>query len=592
MRKFQLWLVTVVVLCLSLFTGTVLAQTTAQDCDLTSPGEFNTRGNEKLANRDYDGAMADYDCALQIDPNYSTAIINRGNVFRSLGNYDQAIVEYNKALDLDRDNQRAYYRRGFAYFSKGDMQNALADYNHSIELEPVNPDAFNERGRVYLRLKQYQDSINDFTQSLQLGYRDPYISYYNRGTAYLQMKDYAKAEEDLTLTLSLNPDYAVAYNNRGNIYYAQGDYQRAIEDYDRSIELRGDQEGHLPYFNRALAYSNLGDYNQAVADFSDAIRIDPNYLRAYINRGDAYTSQGDSAALADYATWIERNEQRTISNPITGALDAIPLDLTEGTVYQIPFAAQAGQSLSIAAVTRGGSAVDPLIVLLDASGTPVAADNDGGINLDAIITQYEVPQDANYTLLVTHGDGGSAGRIELTVTFDGEALPVFATYELVVGQQATVFTTGNTVLNVRSGPGLDFPRVVQLEPGTNVTLLEGPRKEDGYAWWRIRTADGQEGWSVERVEEEQTLQPALIIGGQGKINTINDTLNVRADAGLSFDVVTQLPSGTVVTIIDGPKIGDELIWWQIRTPNGEEGWVVERIQRQHTLIGIPPQKAS
>lgn len=590
MRRIRRWLFVVVVF--SLLAGTVHAQDTAQACDLNSPAEFNTRGNEKLANRDYEGALADYDCALQLDPNYLTAIINRGNVFRSLGQYDQAIAEYNIALERDPNNQRAYYRRGFAYFSMGDMQNALADYNRSIELEPVNPDAFNERGRVHLELEQYQSAIDDFTQSLQLGYRDPYISYYNRGTAYLRMRDYAKAEEDLNLALSVNPDYAVAYNNRGNIYYAQGDYQRAIEDYDRAIALRGDQENHLPYFNRGLAYSNLGDYAQAVADFAESIRIEPAYIRAYLNRGDAYQALDNPAALADYEEWVQRNRQRTLSNPISGPIDAVPLDLNAGMVYEIPFAAQAGQSLSIAARTQGSSRLDPLIVLLDASGRPVAADNDGGVNLDAIIPQFAVPQDANYTLLVTHGDGGSSGRLELTLTFDGEALPVFTIYALAVGEQATVFTTGNTVLNVRGGPGLDFPVVARLEPRTNVTLLEGPRKEDGYAWWRIRTADGQEGWSVERVDEEQTLQPALVIGGAAKINTENDTLNVRADAGLSFDIVTQLPSGTLVTVIDGPKAGDDLIWWKIRTPNGEEGWVVERVQRQHTLIGQPNRTGS
>jgi hypothetical protein len=47
--------------------------------------------------------------------------------------------------------------------------------------------------------------------------------------------------------------------------------------------------------------------------------------------------------------------------------------------------------------------------------------------------------------------------------------------------------------------------VVQLEPGTVVTVLEGPQVVDDLSWWRIRTADGQEGWAVERVADDRTL---------------------------------------------------------------------------------------
>lgn len=139
---------------------------------------------------------------------------------------------------------------------------------------------------------------------------------------------------------------------------------------------------------------------------------------------------------------------------------------------------------------------------------------------------------------------------------------------------------------MRSGPGLNFEIVGRLERETIVTLLEGPRKADGLAWWRVETADGLSGWSVERVDEEQTLQPPLVIGGEATVYPISgDLLNVREDAGRSFALVTQLAPGVVVTIQDGPQTADGFRWWKIQLPDGTEGWAVDEADGEQTLIG-------
>ena len=39
--------------------------------------------------------------------------------------------------------------------------------------------------------------------------------------------------------------------------------------------------------NRGIAYGKAGDYDRAIADFDAALRINPNHVRAYLNRGNA-----------------------------------------------------------------------------------------------------------------------------------------------------------------------------------------------------------------------------------------------------------------------------------------------------------------
>ncbi|MCB9452690.1 MAG: SH3 domain-containing protein [Anaerolineaceae bacterium] len=78
---------------------------------------------------------------------------------------------------------------------------------------------------------------------------------------------------------------------------------------------------------------------------------------------------------------------------------------------------------------------------------------------------------------------------------------------LSIGGNAQVQTTGGDALNVRSGPGRSFAIVTILANDTPVTLIDGPQNSDGFRWWKIRTADGTEGWTIEAADDVQTLIP-------------------------------------------------------------------------------------
>ncbi|MBK9710003.1 MAG: Dyp-type peroxidase [Kouleothrix sp.] len=65
---------------------------------------------------------------------------------------------------------------------------------------------------------------------------------------------------------------------------------------------------------------------------------------------------------------------------------------------------------------------------------------------------------------------------------------------LRVGGRAEVSGTGGDPLRMRDQPGLGGKIQALLPPGTQMTLLEGPRPADGHNWWRARTTDGRAGW--------------------------------------------------------------------------------------------------
>jgi lipoprotein NlpI len=73
------------------------------------------------------------------------AFINRGKARADKGTLDAAIADYDKAISLDPNWARIYNNRGFAKVRKGDFDAAIADLDKAIALDPTDAYAYNNR---------------------------------------------------------------------------------------------------------------------------------------------------------------------------------------------------------------------------------------------------------------------------------------------------------------------------------------------------------------------------------------------------------------------------------------------------------------
>ena len=64
------------------------------------------RGNAKDELKQYSEAIADYDKAIELDPNFAAAYTNRGTAKAQLKQYSEAIADYDKAIELDPNLQQ------------------------------------------------------------------------------------------------------------------------------------------------------------------------------------------------------------------------------------------------------------------------------------------------------------------------------------------------------------------------------------------------------------------------------------------------------------------------------------------------------
>jgi len=68
--------------------------------------------------------------------------------------------------------------------------------------------------------------------------------------------------------------------------------------------------------------------------------------------------------------------------------------------------------------------------------------------------------------------------------------------EIAPGAQVVVQGTLGQGLNLRASASTTARLVGSAKDGNVLTVLEGPQEADGYTWWKVRTADGKEGWAA------------------------------------------------------------------------------------------------
>ena len=159
------------------------------------PDAWWWRGSAYFEKEDYDKAIADFTQAIELKPENPNAYLGRGIAYLRKENYDKAIADFTQAIELKPENPNAYLIRGIAYSGSGKTDHAIADFDNAIEFKPENQNAYLERGRAYLEKEDYDKAIADFTQAIELNPEDP-DAYLWRGRAYLKKEDYDKAFED------------------------------------------------------------------------------------------------------------------------------------------------------------------------------------------------------------------------------------------------------------------------------------------------------------------------------------------------------------------------------------------------------------
>ncbi|MBD2514567.1 tetratricopeptide repeat protein [Nostoc sp. FACHB-973] len=267
---------------------------------------YTSRGGIRYLSNDYQGALADYNQAIQLDPDSAENYLWRANVRSLLKDNQGALADCNQAIKSQPDNGDGYSCRGSVRSDLKDYQGALVDLDQAIKFTPDDISYYFDRAKVRYILQDYKAALADYNQTIKIQPELP-IVYTHRGSMYRKLKDYKAALADYNQAIQLDPNDAVAYSYRGDIYGEMKDYQRALADLAHALQLQPQLQGaYFIYLTRSDIYKDLKDYQAALADANQLIKLQPNNGSGYLTRSTIYIELKDyQAALADANQWIK-----------------------------------------------------------------------------------------------------------------------------------------------------------------------------------------------------------------------------------------------------------------------------------------------
>jgi TolB-like protein/Flp pilus assembly protein TadD len=230
--------------------------------------------------RDFAGALAEFQQAEQGVPNNVDVIIAIALIQRRLGRWDEAIAELRRAVELDPRNIGPSDALALTYSAVRRFTEALASADRVLALEPANTDALTWKARVFWAMGDLQAPE---TLLANPGTR-PRV----RGVQALLQRRYAAAIEILSNAVAadsklLDPRsderllLGLSQQRAGDVAAARATYQKAAQDFQRQLDKVARDSFKEGELHAALgrAYAGLGEAASAVAQGQKATAIHP-----------------------------------------------------------------------------------------------------------------------------------------------------------------------------------------------------------------------------------------------------------------------------------------------------------------------------
>ncbi|NJM23409.1 MAG: tetratricopeptide repeat protein [Richelia sp. SL_2_1] len=250
-----------------------------------------------IVQKKWDLAKANFDKAIQLNPQSVYAYSYRGVLYLAQNKLDLALADFNEAIKLNPKLADVYPYRAQVYVKQEKWDLAKADVDRAIEIDSKLADAYAFRGLVYIKQEKWDLAKADINKAILLNPKSA-DAYVVRGVYYIAQQKWDLAKTDLDEAIKLNPKLAEAYQLRGRLYLDQEKWDLAKTDLDEAIKLN--PKLAETYAFRGLFYANQEKWDLAIADFDKAIKLNPNSGEGYFGRGMYYVIKTDKKRGIQY----------------------------------------------------------------------------------------------------------------------------------------------------------------------------------------------------------------------------------------------------------------------------------------------------
>jgi superkiller protein 3 len=277
---------------------------------------------------EFDGAIAAYEQALQLDGSRVEFYIPLINLLTTAGKPEEALQWAEQTVVLAPENDAvwtvlasAHLANGNRLAETGDPTNADLAYADSvraarsaIDINSNNAEAFAILAGALAQLgpEQYERAQEAAEIALAIDPDNPIVRLHMATVLELQ-GFYPAAIEQYQIAIDQNPERAELYIGLAYNYYATRDIPTAILTFQDALDAN--PESAAAFDGLGWMYFLIGEYPSAEENLTKAVDLDPKMVRAHAHLGAAlYRNLNYDSAIPELELAVERYENVTVAN--------------------------------------------------------------------------------------------------------------------------------------------------------------------------------------------------------------------------------------------------------------------------------------
>ena len=190
-----------------------------------------------LAEERIDDAWRELAVALQLDPDYADAHLNRGFIFSRKKKWEQARAAFDRALLLGSNKADAFFNAGRVRTHLNRIEEAIPFFIRAVKMKSHRVKYHFELGNAYRSQKMIDEALREYRLTLKLE-PDHVEAQNNIGVLFWTLKQYDLAEKAFKKVQALGADNAEIHNNLASIYMIQKKPEQAIPHLRRLTALQ------------------------------------------------------------------------------------------------------------------------------------------------------------------------------------------------------------------------------------------------------------------------------------------------------------------------------------------------------------------
>jgi serine/threonine protein kinase/Tfp pilus assembly protein PilF len=267
-----------------------------------------------LSPEDCDGAIAHFERAIQLDPNFALAhdglgacYVNR--VFKGFGgsdDYERAEAAFTKALAIDPNIFEARMLMVFVYLWRGQKQKAREEVERARKEAPNEPVVQFVKGLLHRLDGEYGRALRSYDRLVRLDPAAHVVASYSRALVHMYMGHFDETFRELDT--SGDPDNALVRTFRALALYYTGQTDAAAALMRDVVDKHPNMHGIRPFM--AMFLSAQGKHDDALAQLTRGVKrngevdADISYSIASVYaleglRGDAFEWLDRSISLGN-----------------------------------------------------------------------------------------------------------------------------------------------------------------------------------------------------------------------------------------------------------------------------------------------------